>query len=310
MSNISVVSASIESGNSNYTRYEIDYKVYDINSEFVYNSSITNWTAIDMLGNIGAEIFIVPPYGLRLYVGSSLSLTIESFTYDAYDVDFDTDDDFSKELMQKYTRGESYGIYWDVESISNIENINLIKLKAKYADSWERLRYTFVATVNYHLMDIFEEINLIKKSKKLFYTTSFIASVIDEGYTEFWKVNNYTYFWWYWTELNLYPNPSGGGLKTTLTIKQFKSFSDVLATVGGIFSPVNNVSFLLLTWLIFGIHISKFHINGFSPLAPLSYSKKKFNKLPNKHTPNTIKKKKRYRIRKEIILSNRKTYTT
>eukprot|EP01084_Bolivina_argentea_P176451 305355_1 len=277
---LSLIDIIIEVGSSNLTYFKLDYVTYNNDVPFVYTSEIVNWTVVDMLGDIGGEIFIVPPYGMTLAVGSSISLLIQSYKYITYGIDDDTDLDYTDEILQKYSQGESYGLFWDIESISEIENANLTKLKYKYFDSWERLRYTFVTTVNYYLIDLFEENDLIANRNKIYYTTSFIASIMAERYTYFyyWNVTNDKY-WRHWTEINLYPNPSGGGLKTTLTISQYKSLTDVLATVGGIFAPVNAILFLLMTWCMYGIHISRFHIHGFARLSPLTYANREQIKL-------------------------------
>eukprot|EP00484_Ammonia_sp_Unknown_P019991 CAMPEP_0197030678 /NCGR_PEP_ID=MMETSP1384-20130603/9854_1 /TAXON_ID=29189 /ORGANISM="Ammonia sp." /LENGTH=405 /DNA_ID=CAMNT_0042460071 /DNA_START=67 /DNA_END=1281 /DNA_ORIENTATION=- len=249
LSNMSMVEVLIETGNGNLTRFELDHQLYDAQHPFSYSDSITNWTAIDYLGADGAEIFIVPPYGLKLNVGSSLRLLIECYAYNVWNVDDDTDYDYRPEVLQKYSNGQSFGIRWDIESVQNIENIDLQAVQEKYLNSWERLKYTFVATVNYYFVDVFEEVNRLSNVNKTYYTTSFIGSILnEEQYTAYWRMSNDSDVWWYWTELNLYPNPSGGGLKTTLTISQRTSLTNVLGNVGGLFSPINTVSFLVLTW--------------------------------------------------------------
>eukprot|EP01084_Bolivina_argentea_P302335 521836_1 len=251
-------------------------------SNYVYNETTTNWTAIEVCGMYGhgwcrwgelplKGVFLVPPHGLSLPVEQTLTVTIGQYGW--YNDSTSPDTSSSNDSIAQYD-----GYLWEVAAIADIENKDLLDLQSQYFEQDEKLKLTLADTRSFHIIDLFEEINELKQPTtiNMHYGLSYIASVWNVYGGHYGAILQYATSV---TEFTVYQNPAGNGTKTTLRIIKRTKFTDLLANIGGIISPVITLSFILLTWVMFGLHIGIIRIDGIAQLAPLRYSQKQQIKL-------------------------------
>eukprot|EP01084_Bolivina_argentea_P171972 297920_1 len=258
--------------NFSYEGYDVFGLDYNI-SDFVYDEKTTEWTMVELcsviypcanfLGQPVKSAFLIPPYGAILPIEQTLGITIVAYnatTRNPFNqtINNDTDDAFS----------------WEIGSIKEIENVNLIEFENHFFYG-NNLKYTFAESRSSYVIDLFEETNAISDppTKELHYSATHSVSLYDDDYWGLYP--NATSV----TEISIYQNPAAGGTKTTLAVTKRTNFTDLLANIGGIISPIWGISFVLWLWLMFGIHIGRFHINGLAYLSPITYAQRQQIKL-------------------------------
>jgi len=256
------------SGNGSMPSNEVIVVGYE---DFVAGeSNAESWVMIDLSGTFDVGNFTVgtyaillfPPTGTVISVTDSLYIFVGCIALDSPIVP-DNDGSYNNELIQQYTDGEDYALYWFADSIDNLGgNITGIETRLKKLGT----QFSFVSTVNRAHLSLFEEKNEIEGTDEVFFNANVYSTLLASNYTTY---DSNTQIWSYYTGFIFSYDPSGGAYKTVITTSKLKSFFDVLSNTGGMFGPIDSAIGLLTLWLIFGLRICGRSCFGYAPLKRL-----------------------------------------
>jgi len=217
---------------------------------------------LDTYGNdsYGAySMILIPPTNSTLNTSDDLNIGVECIAVNTT-VSSNNATDYAIELIEQYTDGDSYALYWFADSMTKLES-NLSDRISSVG-----LQYTFVSTVNRIHLELFEEHDEIKNTKDIFYDINIYSSLLAVSYTSY---DSSEKIWNYSTDFLFSYNPTGGGFETVITTSRLKTFFDVLSNTGGMFGPISSAVDLAALWLIFGFSILGRTLCGYASMRRL-----------------------------------------
>lgn len=202
-------------------------------------------------------MILVPPYGQILRINEFISLQLSSYTECTchYWLNFcenktamNNPSYMSQVLeIQEFEGSHSYGFYWGLDSVKYLPELSFQQLLSRFDVT--NMIYTFPTTTTFAQMSLTEQTNDWTNAHDVYFDTKITGSSVTAN-DNLMPSDLDQYCLRYMNQMIFRINPTGGGIKTVITISKLKSFTDILSATGGLFSPTLTFFTVLFGFLL------------------------------------------------------------